>query len=62
MFSVFEGTNKRNLSTSAAEAETKYKEGEVLKKKRIRDGLSRQASEKKVEHFINSIVLKQGKH
>ena len=32
MFSVFEGTNKRNLSMSAVEAETKYIEGEVLEK------------------------------
>ena len=32
MFSVFEGTNKRNLSTSAVETETKYIEGEVLEK------------------------------
>ena len=32
MFSVFVGTNKRNLSTSAVEAETNYIEGEVLEK------------------------------
>ena len=32
VFSVFEGTNKRNLSTSAVEAETKYIDGEALEK------------------------------
>ena len=81
MFSVSEETNRRNLSTSAVEAETKHIKGEVLEKIPVigmayRDRLPQKLRffynpyvevtarhrKKTVEHFINLIVPKQGKH